>query len=116
MKNKLLCVSFDKTVSEVRQEALRRAGYGVTSLTKIDEAIDLLAKEKLDLVVIGHRFPREQRLALAKAAKDCSTLVVLVIGASAESDIPADFRVYALDGTEGILKAVRSLFKSKAAA
>ncbi len=116
-KNKLLCVSFDKTSSEARQEILRKAGYAVTSITTINEAVDLLAAEKFDVVIIGHRFSRDQKLTLAKRAKDCNTPVVLVRSASADADIPADSRVYPLDGSEAIVKAVQSLLpKDKAVA
>jgi DNA-binding response OmpR family regulator len=115
---KLLCVSFDEAVSETRHEFLRDAGYAVTSVTKVDEAIELLAGETFDAVIIGHRFPRDEKRALATMAREnCGTPVVLVRGPGTESDVTADAYVYVLEGTQGILKAVQSLLaRSKAVA
>ncbi len=107
---KLLCVSFDKTVSDSRCSILKQGGYAVTAITSIDEALQLLGREKFDLVVIGHRFPRDNKLKLAVQAREqWKTSVLLVCGASAETEIPADARVYALEGAEGLLAAVRKL-------
>ena len=116
-KNKLLFLSVDRTILEVRHRVFREAGYAVTSVIGIEEAIDLLARETFDLVVIGAGFSRNSKLALAKMARACKLRVVLVVGVSADRDIPADSRVGINDGTAGILKAVQSLLpRSKAAA
>jgi len=107
---KLLCVSFDKTVSDSRRSVLREGGYALTTITSVDEALQLLGREQFDLVVIGHRFPRDNKLKLAVQARErWKTLVLLVCGATAETEIPADARVYALEGAEGLLAAVRKL-------
>jgi len=110
---RVICVSFDGAASYTRCAALRQAGYAVTSTTKITEAMDLLERESFDLAVIGHRFSAEEKRCLARTAKeDGDVPVVLVHGASPDKDIPADARVYALEGTEGILKAAELLLGS----
>ena len=107
---RVLCVSFDGAASDARCTALRQAGYTVTPAMKISEAMELLNRERFDLVVVGHRFSTEEKRSLASTAKeDCNTPVLLVHGPSPQKDVPADARVYALEGTEGILKAAELL-------
>ncbi len=109
-ERKVLSVSFDKTVSDSRCAILRQGGYAVTAITSAEEALQLLATEQFDLVVIGHRFPKTNKQELAaQARQQWHTPVLLVCGASAETDILADARVYALEGAEGLLAAVRTL-------
>lgn len=116
-EGRVLCVSFDRTVSDVRSDALRKAGYTVTTTTTVGDAIKLLlSEEKFDLVIIGHRFSREEKRGLARMAReDCSTPVLLV-QVSMDSDIPADSRVYALDGTAGLLKEAKLLLAKRKSA
>jgi len=109
-ERKVLCVSFDKTVSDSRCAMLRQGGYAVTAITSTEEALQLLGREKFDLVVIGHRFPKPNKQELAAQAREQRKIpVLLVCGAAAETEIPADARVYALEGAEGLLAAVKRL-------
>jgi CheY-like chemotaxis protein len=39
---KILCVSFDRVVSESRSSSLKEAGYDVTAMTNIKEGLELL--------------------------------------------------------------------------
>jgi len=116
-ERKVLCVSFDKTVSDSRCAMLRQGGYAVTATTSTDEALQILGREKFDLVVIGHRFPNPNKQDLATQAREQRKIpVLLVCGASAETEIPADARVYALEGAEGLLTAVRRLLPVRVSA
>jgi DNA-binding response OmpR family regulator len=113
---KLLCISFDKVVSESRCSNLEEAGYEVTATTSIKEGLDLLDRDRFDAVIVGHRFSAEEKYLLAVQAKEkANTPVVLVCGATAESDIPATSRVYALEGNTGLLSALSQLFSTEAA-
>jgi len=109
----VLCVSFDKVVSDARCAALQRAGYAVAAATQMPEALKLLATEKFALVVIGHRFPKSERHELAQKAKGQGASVLLVCGSSADAEIPAHARVYALEGVEGLVAAVNGLLPAK---
>jgi DNA-binding response OmpR family regulator len=116
-ERKVLCVSFDKTVSDSRCAVLRQGGYAVTAITTTEEALQLLGREKFDLVVIGHRFPKAHKQQLAAQAREQGKVpVLLVCGASADTDIPAEARVYALEGAEGLLAAVRTLLPASISA
>jgi DNA-binding response OmpR family regulator len=107
---KVLCVSFDMTVSDIRRAALKQAGYAVTATTDVKEALDLLSREEFDLVIVGHRFARADKDLLTVEAEEKENIpVLLVCGASAERDIPAAGRVYALEGMEGLLSEAATL-------
>jgi DNA-binding response OmpR family regulator len=114
-KRRLLCVSFDRMVSENRQATLKEAGYDVTATTSVKEALELLSRERFDGVIVGHRFPVEEKYVLAADAKEKSnTPVLLVCGAARDSEIPATSRVYALEGSAGLLSALSALFPAEA--
>ena len=111
---KALCVSFDPTVSDIRSAALRRAGFAVTGTTDVDKALDLLSRERFDLVIVGHRFSKADKFVLTVEAEEkVNTPVLLVCGVSADRDIPASGRVYALEGTAGLLTAAASLLSGR---
>jgi hypothetical protein len=66
-----------------------------------------LSQEAFDAVIVGHRFSAEERYLLAFEAKEkAKTPVVLVCGAAPDYDIPASSRVYALEGSMGLLSAL----------
>jgi len=114
---KILCVSFDRVVSEGRCSTLEEAGYDVTAVTNIKDGLELLNRQTFDAVIIGHRFSAEEKYLLAVEAKEkADTPVVLVCGATQESEIPATSRVYALEGSDGLLSALSRLVPAEAAA
>jgi DNA-binding NtrC family response regulator len=111
---KVLCISFDRAVSDIRCDALRKAGYAVTATIDVKEALDLLSREKFDLVIVGHRFATADKYLLTVEAEEKANVpVLLVCGASAPRDIPAAGCVYALEGTAGLLTAVSALLSEK---
>jgi DNA-binding response OmpR family regulator len=112
-EQRLLCVSFDMTVSDSRCAVLTEAGYTVRATNRIKEGLNWLSREKFDLVIVGHRFSTEDKYVLALEARENSnTPVLLVCGASADSEIPATSRVYALEGTAGLRGAVATLLSA----
>lgn len=115
-EKRILCVSFDKLVSDSRCAELKEAGYSVTTSLQIDQAMELLGSEKFDLVVLGHRFPKAGKQAVARLAQGTKVPLVLVCGAGPDTDIPADARVYALQGPEGIVAAASQLLSAQRAA
>ncbi len=113
---KILCVSFDRVVSESRSRSVREAGYDVTAGTSINDALDILEQVKFDAVIVGHRFPLAEKYMLAAEAQEkFNTPVVLICGASHDPEIPATSRVYALEGSEGIITALSKLVPVKPA-
>ncbi len=107
VQRSILCVSFDENVSRERAEALRRAGYEVVPTVNIERAFRLLDERKFDLVIVGHRFLKNDKQALISDARDTwHTPVLLVCGTSADADLAADVRVYALEGISAVVAAV----------
>jgi hypothetical protein len=113
-KRKVLCVSFDRTVSDDRCTALTEAGYEVTATSNVEDTLELLGREIFDAVIIGHRFPTDERYVLAVEAKEkWDTPVLLVCGATRDSEIPATRRVDALEGNVGLLSALSEVIPAK---
>ncbi len=104
---KVLCISYDEYVSHARLDMLARLGCEVLATIHPEEAIRLLSAQKFDLVVVGHRFPRTERHHIAETAHRKRAHVVLICGPSPDADIPADARVFALEGLDGIEAAAR---------
>ena len=82
----------------------------MTATTNVKEALELLSRERFDAAIVGHRFAAEEKQVLGVEAKEKSnTPVLLVCGASRDSQIPATSRVYALDGSAVLLSALSTL-------
>lgn len=117
MKKTVLCVSFDETVSANRRQALEAAGYTVATTTRAADALQMFSSVVFDLLIIGHRISSSDKHALSTAAREKGTPVLLICGASAELEIPADVRVYGVEGTASLVATVdRLLGKGRAAA
>jgi len=101
-------------VSDIRCAALKQAGYTVSATIDVKEALDLLTREEFDLVIVGHRFTTADKdLLTVEAEEKENTPVLLVCGASADRDIPAEGRVYALEGMAGLLSAAAALLSER---
>jgi DNA-binding NtrC family response regulator len=109
-------VSFDRVVSENRRDALKEVGYDVTATSDVKVALELLSPGSFDAVIVGHRFSLEEKYLLAVEAEEkANTRVILVCGsATRDSEIPATSRVYALEGSQGLLSALSALLPANA--
>lgn len=116
-RGRILCVSFDKTVSESREFALQEQGHEVVTTTDIDQAMEYLDSLKFDLVIIGHRFDKSDKRALINEVHQrYHTPVLLVCGASADEDLDADVRVFAIEGIDGLVDAADKILRGEVAA
>ncbi|MBZ5686648.1 MAG: hypothetical protein LAP86_16575 [Acidobacteriia bacterium] len=114
-KRQILCISFDRAVSENRCSSLEDAGYDVTAVTNIQDGLELLNRQRFDAVILGHRFSAEEKYLLAVDAKEkMDTPVLLVCGATSDSEIPATRRVYALEGNTGLLSELSEMLAAAA--
>ncbi len=110
MSPKVLCLSFDQAVSDLRHKALTEAGYNVHATVDLDEAMRLLKPGIFAAIIIGHRFSKpERRILTRQAIEICKTPVILITSSAADTDITANAYVSKLDGTDGLLKAVAGL-------
>jgi DNA-binding NtrC family response regulator len=109
MKRTILCLSFDEPVSASRRSALEEAGYTVIATTQAADALELLSSVAFDLMIVGHRFSAADKHKMAAEARERGIPVLLICGASADAEVPADVRVYALEGIGGMVTAVAKL-------
>jgi len=115
MKRTILCLSFDEIVSASRRSTLEQAGYVVIATTKVADALEMLASVAFDLIIIGHRFSTADKQKLAAEAREKGIPVLLICGASADAEVSAEVRVYALEGIEGMMAAVAKLLPTTSA-
>jgi len=116
MKRTILCLSFDEIVSASRRSTLEQAGYVVIATTKVADALEMLASVAFDMIIIGHRFSTADKHRLAAEARHNGIPVLLICGASADAEVSAEVRVYALEGIEGMMAAVAKLLPTTSAA
>ncbi len=109
MKRTILCLSFDEIVSASRRSALEAAGYTVIATTRTVDALEMLSSVAFDLMIVGHRFAAADKHKLAAEAREKGIPVLLICGASADAEVPADVRVYALEGIAGMVAAATKL-------
>ena len=109
MKRTIVCLSFDEPVSASRRSALEEAGYTVIATTQAADALELLSFVAFDLMIVGHRFSAADKHKMAAEARERGIPVLLICGASADAEVPADVRVYALEGIGGMVTAVAKL-------
>lgn len=115
-QGKVLCLSYNKRVSDDRCSMLMQAGYNVVPCSDVEDALALLDRERFDAVIIGHRFATDDKYLLAVEAQEkWNTPVVLVCGATADSEIPAARRVYALQGHAAVAAALAEVMPVGAA-
>jgi DNA-binding response OmpR family regulator len=55
MKRRILVIAHDRPLKETRVSLLQAQGYIVESVESDDAAMELLATESFDLVLLGHR-------------------------------------------------------------
>ena len=109
MKKTILCLSFEQAVSAGRRAALEAAGYAVVATTRSADAVEMLSSVAFDLVIIGDSCSASEKRNLAVEAKEKGTPVMLICGAPADAEIPADVRVYAVEGTAGLVSIVANV-------
>lgn len=109
MKRTILCLSFDEIVLASRRSALQEAGYTVIATTRTADALEMLSSVAFDLMIVGHRFSVADKHKLAAEAREKGIPVLLICGASSDAEVPADVRVYALEGIAGMVAALTKL-------
>lgn len=111
---KILSVTYDLSLSTTREMLFSSAGFQVSSVLTIDQAIQLCAAEKFELVVVGHSIPLEQRKWLLKEVRGRCTTPVLALRRAGEPPLPgAD---YTFDSTESpalLLETVVNILRPK---
>lgn len=80
----ILLVDDEKRIREVVEYALVKAGYRVTSLSEGEPALDVLARDPADLVVLDIGLPGIDGLEVCRRLRAKSAIPVLFLSARAE--------------------------------
>ena len=109
---KILSVADDISLATTREMLLSSAGFQVSSVLAVDQAIELSATEEFALVVIGHSIPLEQRKWLLKQLRTRCTTPVLAFRRPAEAPLTeADYTFDSSESPALLLEMVINILK-----
>jgi len=108
-----LNVGKDQVLLKTRSLLLRSAGYDVESAFSIEDAIHRLRTTSIDLVLLCHSIPAEERQGMIRLIRDNapSTPIVFVSAYVASADESADLSIDR--GPDGLLSALHELLSKK---
>ncbi len=93
-----------------RKSLFRDAGYALQGVSG-PEALDELARTKVDLVVLGHTLPRDERLRLEAAIQQLRSRprVIMLYESSIDGAERADAVLNASSGPEDLIRTIQYL-------
>jgi DNA-binding NtrC family response regulator len=95
---RILSVTYDLSLATTREMLFSSAGFQVTSVLTVGQAIERCAAEEFELVIVGHSIPLDQRKWLLKEVRGrCATPVLALRRAGEPPLTEAD---YTFDSTE----------------
>ena len=104
----LLSVGLDPLLMGIRTKLLADAGYVVMPSFTSREAFQIFVSRDIDLVILCHTIPPEEKIKLIDSIKERSKQTpVVAIHADGEADgNRVDAYVHSLDGPEALLSCV----------
>jgi CheY-like chemotaxis protein len=116
----ILLIDDDEDMLAMTGRWLEKAGYRVTKTQSGKEALDLLAAEKPDLILLDYAMPEmdgPQVLKEIRSRSDCSSIKVLyrtglddTDAANLDGEYKADGIVAKSEGKPGLMRAVSEVF------
>ena len=88
MPYKLLCISNDEVLTQVRQLLFEREGYEVTSAFDLTEAMNQCRAGTFDVVFIGHSVAIDDVRALVGAIQQHCNAPIVTVRYPNDPDIP----------------------------
>jgi DNA-binding NtrC family response regulator len=111
---RILSVTYDMSLATTREMLFASAGFQVSSVLTVGQAIQLCATESFELVVVGHSIPLAHKQWLLKELRGRCAAPVLAVTRPGESQLAgAD---YVFDSTESpalLLETVVNILKPK---
>jgi CheY-like chemotaxis protein len=86
-KKRVLCISWDPSLAKTREMLLHAAGYEVTSALGY-EGTAPVGSQDVDLLVLGHSVPREQKIGLVRLFRQHSQAPILSLLAHHQEPLP----------------------------
>jgi len=111
---KILSVTYDLSLATTREMLFSSAGFQVTSVLTVGQAIQRCAAEEFELVVVGHSIPLDQRKWLLKEVRGRCAAPVLALRRAGEP--PLTDADYTFDSTESpalLLETVVNILRPK---
>ncbi len=110
MRNKILSVSYDLMLLRTRELILTHAGFEVTSVRDLPEALRACGSEQYSLAIIGHSIPRQERRGfITQLRKVCKAPVVGLTRPGESSLDGVDYRVDVSDGPGVLVEVVKKI-------
>jgi DNA-binding response OmpR family regulator len=111
MPARILSISYNLILLNVRQQLFERNGYEVVSAKNFEEAQGRVREGGYDVVVLGHSLPNNDKERIYNALKRDCPAPVISVSVEAEHDLhPASAWVDPFQPDE-LLKAVKTLTK-----
>jgi DNA-binding response OmpR family regulator len=112
---RILNVSRDRAILLARNDALAVAGFSVVSPREPSEALQILATTNIDVIILGHSIPFEERGQLSREFHQISSnvpIIVLFKGVPEERE-QADAFVSIDEGSEVLIHAIHRCLKTR---
>jgi DNA-binding response OmpR family regulator len=108
---KILLIAYERDWLEGRRRGLLAAGHSVSCAQTFAHGLRAIQSGKLDVVVLGHAIPQQQRNSLAAAAKrkNGGTRVLVLYSARIDHAELADALVDTSASTDDLRRAVEYL-------
>lgn len=111
---KILVVSHDRALADIRKAVLERAGFKVIAATSDSEISDICEKKKPRLVMIGYSLtPAAKRRAWDEARKKCKVPILELHRGKAPELMPPAF-FHESQTPDDFLTEVQRIFKELA--
>ena len=111
---RILSVTYDLSLAATREMLFRSAGFQVSSVLNVAQAIQLCAAEDFQLVVVGHSIPLEQRKWLLKEVRGHCAARVLALRRAGEPPLPgADYTLDSMESPALLLETVINILRPK---
>jgi dTDP-4-dehydrorhamnose 3,5-epimerase len=110
VRARVLSLGKHPQVLKTRHAVLEQAGYEVVSATSVEEALQKLASQRIDAVIIGYTFSKAEKKELTShIARDFNVPVLLLYIKPADLEIPATGHANAIHGEDALLASLGPL-------
>ncbi len=106
---RILNVSRDRAILLARNDALAVAGFSVVSPREPADALQILATSNIDVIILGHSIPFEERVRLRAEFGQVAPEVPIIVLYEHQPDEreEADAFVSLQEGTEELIHAIQ---------
>ena len=104
-----VCRDRERGILYARNAVLESAGYRVTTVLRLNEAVAALNRERFDVVIISYLYNTTEKSTVADKAHQAGAKVLCMYWESWPPQMQADAFIHSLDDPERLLSTVASL-------